>query len=126
MQTIVTSRKFWAAAISLVLISIGAFIPRLPDLSQPLTDLAVLVSAYICGTAMEGQQIVPPGDAIQCLLRSRKFWAAFAGLGVLLLRAFSPSFPIPDDQMTAIIITLSAYIFGTGLQDGLSGKQHGA
>jgi uncharacterized membrane protein YdjX (TVP38/TMEM64 family) len=120
MQTLVLSRKFWAAAVSLVLICLGAFIPRLPDLSQPVTDLAVLISAYICGTAIEGKNPVPVEDALHSLIRSRKFWASLVGLAILLLRALVPDFPIPDEQISAIILTLSAYIFGTGLQDGLT------
>ena len=71
------------------------------------------------GTAVEGQSL-SAGSAIQGLLHSRKFWAGLAGLIVILLRAALPDLPLEDEQLTAIIITLSAYIFGTGAQDGLA------
>jgi hypothetical protein len=54
---------------------------------------------------------------LNALLRSRKFWAAVVGLGLVLLRAFKPDFPISDDQMTKVIFVLVAYILGVGLED---------
>ncbi len=122
MQTILISRKFWAALISLLLVTATAFLPGLPDLAAPLTDLAVLTAAYICGTAIEGNPPASIPTTLQGLLRSRKFWGALAGLAIILLRGFIPDFPLADEQVSAIILTLSAYIFGTGVQDGLSGR----
>ena len=119
MKGIWTSRKFWAAGIGLLVIIITAFLPGFPDIQQPLTDVTLLVSAYILGTAVEGQRL-PGGLLIQSLIHSRKFWAGPAGLIVVLLRAALPDFPLEDEQLTAVIITLSAYIFGTGAQDGLA------
>jgi hypothetical protein len=119
MKGILTSRKFWAAGIGLLVIIITAFLPGFPAIQQPLTDVTLLVSAYILGTAVEGQRL-PVGSAIQGLIHSRKFWAGTAGLIVILLRAALPDLPLEDEQLTAIIVTLSAYIFGTGAQDGLA------
>jgi hypothetical protein len=119
MKGILTSRKFWAAGIGLLVIIITAFLPGFPAIQQPLTDVTLLVSAYILGTAVEGQHL-PVGSVIQGLIHSRKFWAGTAGLIVILLRAALPDLPLEDEQLTAIIITLSAYIFGTGAQDGLA------
>lgn len=119
MKGIWTSRKFWAAGIGLLVIIIAAFLPGFPAIQQPLTDVALLVSAYILGTAIEGQRL-PGGLLIQNLIHSRKFWAGLTGLVVVLLRAAVPNFPLDDEQLTAVIITLSAYIFGTGAQDGLA------
>ncbi len=122
MQTLLLSRKFWAALIGLVLIVLTGFFPSLPDLSTPLVELASLLSAYILGSALENNPL-PCGQALRNLLRSRKFWATLAGLGLVILRSALPDFPLADDQITAIILTLSAYTFGTGLQDGLRQKQ---
>lgn len=122
MQTILISRKYWAAFISLLLIIATAFLPALPDLAAPLTDLAVLTTAYICGTAVEGKPSIPPADTLRGLLRSRKFWGALSGLAIILLRGLVPDFPLADEQVSAIILTLSAYIFGTGVQDGFSSR----
>jgi hypothetical protein len=119
MKGILTSRKFWAAGIGLLVIIITAFLPGFPAIQQPLTDVTLLVCAYILGTAVEGRS-VSAGSAIQGLMHSRKFWAGLAGLIIILLRAALPDLPLEDEQLTAIIVTLSAYIFGTGAQDGLA------
>ncbi len=74
MKGILTSRKFWAAGIGLLVIIITAFLPGFPAIQQPLTDVTLLVSAYILGTAVEGQRL-STGSAIQGLMHSRKFWA---------------------------------------------------
>lgn len=119
MKELLQSRKFWAAVIGLILIGITAVLPGFPGIEQQLTDVAVLVCAYILGTAAEGKR-VPAGEALSGLIRSRKFWAAMAGVVVIVLRAAVPAFPLDDEQLTAVILTLSAYIFGTGAQDGLA------
>ena len=51
------------------------------------------------------------------LLKSRKFWAAIAGLIVVGLRAFLPDFPIEDELLSSIIVVLASYIIGTGIED---------
>lgn len=118
MNELLKSRKFWAAGSGLLVIIITALLPDFPDIEQPLTDVALLVSAYILGTAVEGRSL-PARDTFRGLLRSRKFWATLAGMVVILMRAALPGFPLEDEQLTAIILTLSAYIFGTGAEDGL-------
>jgi hypothetical protein len=122
MQTILTSRKFWAALIGLTLIVLAGFFPGLPDLKSPLVELAGLLSAYILGSAIEARPR-PAGEILTGLVHSRKFWATLAGLLVVLVRALRPDFPISDDQLTALVLTLAAYTFGTGLQDGLTSGQ---
>jgi hypothetical protein len=52
------------------------------------------------------------------LLKSRKFWAAIVGLGLVIFRAYQPAFPIDDDQLSKIILVLIAYIIGTAFEDG--------
>ena len=51
------------------------------------------------------------------LVKSRKFWAAIAGLLVVILRAVLPDFPIDDEQLSYIIVVLASYIIGTGIED---------
>ena len=118
MQTLFASRKFWAALVGLILITATAFLPTLPDINAPLVELASLVSAYILGTALEANP-KPVQEMIAGLVKSRKFWATLAGLLVVIIRLFKPDFPLSDDQMIAIVLTLSTYTFGTGLQDSL-------
>jgi hypothetical protein len=54
------------------------------------------------------------------LLGSRKFWAAFFGLALVIIKAFLPDFPLAEEQLTAVVWVLVAYILGTGIEDGLS------
>jgi hypothetical protein len=54
------------------------------------------------------------------LLGSRKFWAAFFGLALIIIKAYRPDFPLEEDQLTAVVWVLVAYILGTGLEDGLT------
>jgi hypothetical protein len=54
---------------------------------------------------------------LQTLLTSRKFWAATTGLGLIIIKAFRPDFPITQDQITAIVVILVGYIMGTAIQD---------
>jgi hypothetical protein len=54
------------------------------------------------------------------VLRSRKFWAALVGLGLVIVKAYQPDFPIAEEQLTSLVYVLVAYILGVALEDGLS------
>ena len=51
------------------------------------------------------------------LLGSRKFWAALIGLALIILKTYSPGFPISESQLTNLIYVLMAYILGTAIED---------
>jgi hypothetical protein len=59
-------------------------------------------------------------EKFKLLLASRKFWAALIGLVLVIVKAFKPDFPLAEDQLTAVVYVLVAYILGTGIEDGLS------
>lgn len=52
-KLLLTSRKFWAAVIGLVLISIKAWYPDFPLEEEPLTGIVAVLATYILGTAVE-------------------------------------------------------------------------
>jgi len=54
------------------------------------------------------------------LLGSRKFWAALIGLILVVVKVWQPDFPLDEEQLTAVIYVLVAYILGTGIEDGFS------
>jgi len=56
------------------------------------------------------------------LIRSRKFWAALVGLGVVVGQGLDPKFPLQADMTTNIVYLLVAYILGTGIEDSARGK----
>ncbi len=51
------------------------------------------------------------------LLRSRKFWAALVGLGMVVLRVFRPDFPLTDEQLTGLVVVIVGYILGVAVED---------
>jgi hypothetical protein len=60
-------------------------------------------------------------DKFKQVLGSRKFWAALIGLVLVIVKVWQPDFPLAEDQLTAVIYVLVAYILGTGIEDGLRG-----
>ncbi len=54
------------------------------------------------------------------LLTSRKFWAALVGVAMVILTHYVPDFPIPEDQILALVLVVVSYILGTAVEDGLT------
>ena len=59
-------------------------------------------------------------NKILLLFKSRKFWAAFIGLVMVILTSFVPDFPLPEDQVLNLVLVIVSYILGTALEDGLT------
>ena len=57
---------------------------------------------------------------LKFLLTSRKFWAALVGLAMVIITAYVPDFPLPEDQILSLVLIIVSYIIGTGIEDGLS------
>lgn len=55
-------------------------------------------------------------DKLYLLLRSRKFWAAVIAI---IFIALGPRAGVAQQDLTAAVITIVAYILGTALEDGL-------
>jgi hypothetical protein len=55
-------------------------------------------------------------EKLKGILKSRKFWAAAAGIIVTVVKAYDPKFPLSEEQVTVIVGLLAAYIVGTGLE----------
>ena len=64
--------------------------------------------------------IEPKFYKLKKLLASRKFWAAFFGFALVIIKAWRPDFPLTAEQLTGVVYVLVAYIMGTALEDGLS------
>jgi hypothetical protein len=61
-------------------------------------------------------------EKLKLLLGSRKFWAALVGLILVMVKAYSPSFPLQEEELTRVIYLLAAYILGTAVEDGLGSR----
>ena len=57
-------------------------------------------------------------EKLKGVLKSRKFWAAIAGVVVVVAKGTDPNFPLTEEQTSAIIGILAAYILGTALDKG--------
>ena len=52
-KLLITSRKFWAALVGLILVIIKAFEPDFPLEGDQLTGVITVIVAYILGTGIE-------------------------------------------------------------------------
>lgn len=56
-------------------------------------------------------------EKLKQLLASRKFWAAVVGLGMIVLKAYRPEFPLDEDQITSLVVVLVGYMLGVAVED---------
>lgn len=57
------------------------------------------------------------------IFHSRKFWAALVGLAYSVIYWAWPGFPIPEESILGVVVTLVSYILGVALEDGLRSQQ---
>jgi hypothetical protein len=72
----------------------------------------------------QGPKEQPTMSILLTLIKSRKFWAAVAGLVLIVVQAFMPDFPLDAEAVTNVIYVVVAFIIGTGLED-VSGEPKG-
>lgn len=111
MDTILTSRKFWASILMLVVVILQQFIPGFKLDVEHSAGLLMIVLPYIIGVAAD------PGIGWRGMLSSRKFWAAMVGLIIVGLDAFGLGLPkgLPPEALYTICATLGAYIGGVAI-----------
>jgi len=123
-----SSRPFWAALVGLALVCLAGFFPGLPDGSPEVTQAVIVLAAYITGTTIENSGVQLPLEPVTVrlkrLLGSRKFWAAFAGLACVCLKALHPEFPLGEEQLYQVVALLAAYILGVGIEDQRVRAEH--
>jgi hypothetical protein len=55
------------------------------------------------------------------LFTSRKFWAAFFGCVLVVVKEFYPDFPLDSEPISNIVYLLIAYIAGVAVEDAGKG-----
>lgn len=115
MGTLLVSRKFWVALVALAVIVVGAFVPDYALDEQALVDLVVIAVAYVVGVAVDPG---PGNSKIAELLRSRKFWATFVGMSVVVLNGLHLVLPVglTPDQLTGFAVVIGGYIAGVAIE----------
>ena len=88
-------------------------------IGQPTTELPDVPIPSTPGVETPASN--EPNKLMQ-LLKSRKFWAALVGLGLVVTKAYDPNFPLAEDQVTNLVYVLVAYILGTAVEEGLKAK----
>ena len=112
METLLTSRKFWVTAITLVLLVVVAFFPSFQLDPDQAASLLLVIVPYLIGIAVD------PGLGWRGLLSSRKFWAGLVGLMVILLDAFQLLLPqgLTPELLITFCSMIGAYIGGVAIE----------
>lgn len=113
MNTLLTSRKFWIAALALLLVVMQAFFPAFEMDAENATAMLVVIVAYLVGVSVD-----PGPGGWRGVLRSRKFWSAVIGLVVIFLDGFGVVLPfeLSTEQLIALAVTLGGYITAVALE----------
>jgi uncharacterized membrane protein len=118
-QSLMKSRKFWMAIVSLVLLVFGNF--AVPDFNVEETlAIVVPVIVYMAGTAIEAVEGFDPAeyeDKFKFMLKSRKFWVLVVSLVFAGINVFAPEFPITEDLILEILAVLNGYSIFTAVED---------
>jgi hypothetical protein len=87
--------------------------PKRPKVAVAL-DQPENMGRGFAGISLEG---APPMSKLLELVKSRKFWAAVAGLILIVVQQFMPDFPLDAEAVTNVIYVVVAFIIGSGLED---------
>jgi len=113
MKGLLTSRKFWAAVLMVIVVVLSAMVPSFEMDTEHAAGLAVVVVSYLVGVAVDPG----PGDW-RGVIKSRKFWAATVGFVILFLDGFGIGLPmgLSAEQLVLIAVTIGGYIAGVALE----------
>jgi len=113
MTTLLTSRKFWALLIGLLVMILAQFIPGFALDEETAIGFVIVVASYIVGVAVD-----PGPGGWRGVIQSRKFWAAAIGLLLVLMDGFGLRLPaeVTPDVLVWVCVTIGAYISGVALE----------
>jgi len=113
MKELLTSRKFWALVIGLLVLLVVQLYPAFQLDQEQTIGLVIVVASYILGVAVD-----PGPGGWRGVFASRKFWAAMVGLVLIFSNAFGLKFPaeVTPDLMIYVCVTIGTYISGVALE----------
>lgn len=117
-KELLVSRRLWVTIIGILILIGKSIFPGFPDVTEYAVAIIIPIASFVVGTSIEP----PPTyrglwQKITSLFKSRKFWATAATITAVVVRAYNPDFPIPDDLLVEIVTVVSAYIIGSGIGD---------
>jgi len=115
LKELLISRKFWSAIIGVVFVFVSEFVPSFPVTDTQVLEFVLIIAGYIGGVSLDPGAM--GGNKFAQLMTSRKFWAAFLGIGFVFVQIYAPDFPIDESLALTLIGLVVAYITGSGLQD---------
>ena len=121
MSGILTSRKFWALVIGLLLLVAVQFIPSFAVDEELAISFLVIIASYILGVAVD-----PGPGGWRGVLQSRKFWAALVGFAVLVLNGFGVNLPegLPAETLIWFAVLVGTFISGVALEAPIRALLH--
>jgi hypothetical protein len=113
MKDLLTSRKFWALVIGLLVLFTAHFFPNFQLDEEATIGLVVVVASYVVGTAID-----PGPGGWRGVVQSRKFWAALVGLAAIFMKAFGAAWPeqLPQDTVIWLAVLVGTYISGVAIE----------
>jgi len=113
LKNLLTSRKFWALILGIAVLIIAQFMPNFQLDTEAGAALAVVVSSYIVGVAVD-----PGPGGWRGVLMSRKFWVALVGLVFVFLSGFNviPPTWVTQDILVEIAVMVGSLIAGFAIE----------
>jgi hypothetical protein len=103
------SPRFWAAMLMIVFVIVATYAPAV----AAKLDATTIISTVIALVAFIAAETVAPGPSYMNIFGSLKFWSLVLSLIFIFVRAFVPAFPISEDLIQALVLTLGAGSIGT-------------
>jgi uncharacterized membrane protein len=103
------SPRFWAAMLMIVFVIVATYAPAV----AAKLDETTIISTVIALVAFIAAETVGCGPSYMAIFGSVKFWALVISLIFIFVRAFVPTFPVSEDLIQGLVLTLGAGSVGT-------------
>ncbi len=121
MKDLLTSRKFWAAIITIIVLIVSSIIPGFDLEADTAAGFVIIMVSYMIGVAVD-----PGPGGWRGVIQSRKFWGACVGLLILSLDAFHIILPLglTPEILISIAVAIGGYIAGVAREGPRAMTEH--